>query len=229
MGYGQWVIDREKTMELFGYDPDSLSHGSKKPVHCKCEACGFESNLHYRSSNKKHICLSIIDGLKKCYKCKQNLLVEEHFSKNRSTFDGYQKVCKNCFSNYSSVKAGYRKKSDKIKTDLTLYLRNKIANIKSRCKLKNIEFSLSEDYINKLYIQQGGLCYFTKIQMVHNQGRHQYNSISIERLDPNLGYVDNNVKLCLFSLNSFKGMMNENEFKEFLRIIIPKLKEYSES
>jgi hypothetical protein len=228
MSYGQWNIDKDKTIESYGYNPETLSYGSKKPVCCVCINCGMEAILHYRSSNKKHICKSVINGFKKCFKCKETMIAEDCFSKNKSTYDGYQKVCKNCFSNYNSVKNGYKKKNNNIKTNLTLYLRNKIANIKHRCKLKNIEFNLSDDYINKLFLEQKGLCYFTNIPMVHNEGQHQYNSISIERLDPSIGYIDNNVKLCLFSLNSFKGMMNESEFKSFLKEILPKLKEYSE-
>ena len=66
------------------------------------------------------------------------------------------------------------------------------------------------------------------IEIIHNEGCSQYNSISIERLTSEKGYTKNNVVLSSFSLNSFKGMMSEIEFKQFLNEVIPKLIEYKD-
>jgi hypothetical protein len=228
MAYGQWKVDVKATIEEFGYNPNELSYGSRKPVKCICEACGMVANKRFRESNAKHRCESIINGRKKCYKCKTFKPLEE-FSKNKSTFDGYQKVCKDCFSNYDSVKKSYKKKQNKLKTDLKTYLRNKTSNLERKCKLKNLPFDLDKDYIYNLFLKQDGKCYFTGIDIKHNIGCHQYDSISIERLDPNGGYTKNNTVLSSFALNSFKGMMNESEFKNFLNLIIPNLVEYKNS
>lgn len=228
MAYGQWKVDINATIEEFGYNPNELSYGSKKPVKCVCEACGIVANKRFRESNAKHRCASIINGEKKCYKCKTFKPLDD-FSKNKSTFDGYQKVCKDCFSSYDSVKKSYKKKQNKLKTDLKTYLRNKTSNLERKCKLKNLPFDLDKDYIYNLFLKQDGKCYFTGIDIKHNIGCHQYDSISIERLDPNGGYTKNNTVLSSFALNSFKGMMNESEFKNFLNLIIPNLVEYKNS
>lgn len=225
MSYGQWVVDKEATIKEFGYSPDELSYGSRKPVKCVCESCGIKADKRFRESSRKHICKSIIDGKKRCFKCKTFKLVEE-FSKNRSTFDGYQKVCKNCFSNYDSVKRGYKKKSDNLKIDLELYLANKISTLNKKCKLKNLDFDLVKGDIYELFKKQNGLCYYTGIEIKHNRGCSQYDSISVDRLDPNIGYVKSNIVLASYNINSLKGMMTESEFKEYLKIIIPKLDEY---
>lgn len=225
MSYGQWRIEKELTFKEFGYTGDELSKGSQKPVKCICDSCGIIANKRFRESNAKHICKSIIDGKKKCFKCKELKLVEE-FSKNRSTFDGYQKCCKECFGNYESVKKNYNKKNKTLKTDLKVYLRNKTSGLERKCKTKNLEFDLSKEYLFELYEKQNGKCYFTDIEIKHNLGCHQYDSISVERLNPNLGYIKTNVVLSCFAINSFKGMMQEKEFKMFLGIIIPKLIEY---
>jgi hypothetical protein len=225
MSYGQWKIDKELTLKEFGYTGDELMKNSNKPVKCVCESCGIVANKRFRESNAKHICKSIINGKKKCFKCKELKLVEE-FSKNRSNFDGYQKCCKECFSNYDSVKKGYNKKNNILKTDLKIYLRNKTSELQRKCKRKNLEFNLTKEWLYELYEKQNGKCYFTDIEIKHNLGCHQYDSISVERLDPNLGYIKSNVVLSSFAVNSFKGMMTENEFKIFLEKIIPKLIEY---
>lgn len=225
MSYGQWRIDEEATIKEFGYYSKELSYGSKKPVKCVCESCGLVTNKRLRESNRKHICKTIIDGNKKCFKCKTFKPVEE-FSKNRSTIDGYQKCCKECFANYDSVKSNYKKKNDTLKTDLMVYLRNKTSSLERKCKIKNLDFDLDKNFLYEMYLKQEGKCFFTDIEIKHNIGCHQYDSISVERLDPNLGYVKNNVVLSSFSINSFKGMMNEDEFKKYLNLIIPKLEKY---
>ena len=86
----------------------------------------------FRESSRKHRCASIIDGKKKCCGCKKFRLIDE-FSKNRSTFDGYQKLCKECFSNAPSVKKAYKNKSDNLKNNLNIYFRAKTTVIKNKC------------------------------------------------------------------------------------------------
>lgn len=225
MSYGQWKIDENATLKEFGYDSSTLTIGTIKVVKCVCDSCGMIATKRFREAKAKHICKSIIDGKKKCFKCKESKLIEE-FSKNRSTFDGYQKCCKECFSNYESVKKGYIKKSYNLKNDLKIYLRNKTSGLERKCKVKNLDFDLTKEFIYELYLSQNGNCYYTGLEIKHNIGCHQYDSISVERLDPNIGYIKSNVVLAAFAINSFKGMMTETEFKNYLTIIIPKLIEY---
>lgn len=225
MSYGQWKIDEEATFKEFGYESSNLTIGTIKVVKCVCDSCGIVATKRFREAKAKHICKSIINGKKKCYKCKEIKLVEE-FSKNRSTFDGYQKCCKECFSDYDSVKRGYKKKSSNLKTELIIYLRNKTSFLERKSKQKNLAFDLTKDVLFELYQKQLGKCYYTNLPIKHNIGCHQYDSISVERLDPNIGYIKTNIVLASFAINSFKGMMTETEFKEYLTIILPKLNEY---
>ena len=225
MSYGIWKINENLTFSEFGYYSHELNKGSNKPVKCECETCGIIVNKHYRFVKSKHRCNPIIDDKKKCFKCKCFKLTEE-FSKNRSNFDGYQKVCKECFSNYECVKKAYINKSNKLKTSLEVYLNNKISGLKRKCVLKNLPFNIEKGHLIELYHKQNGRCYYSDIEIKHNNIL-QYDSLSIERLNPEEGYVMGNVVLVSFSLNSFKGMMNEIEFKQFLTKIIPNLIEYN--
>ncbi len=85
MSYGQWKIDEEATLKEFNYNSLKLTKGSKKPVICVCESCGLITNKRFREATAKHICKSIINGKKKCFKCKTFKIVDE-FSKNRLPF-----------------------------------------------------------------------------------------------------------------------------------------------
>jgi len=225
MSYGQWVIQEKETTEEFGYVVSGLTYGSRKPVVCVCSDCGVRANKRFREAKRKHICKSIIDGEKRCFKCNQRKELSE-FSKNRSTFDGYQKCCKECFSNYDSVKRGYKKKSKLLKTDLEVYLRNKTSGLKRKSERMGLEFDLPKTFLYETLLKQNHKCYYTDIEIKHNEGCHQFDSISVERLDPMLGYTKDNVVLASYTINSFKGIMNELEFKLYLDLIIPKLIEY---
>ena len=227
MSYGQWKINEELTFKEFNYYSTNLTKGSNKPVKCECLSCGMITNKRFRESNSRHRCNPIINGLKKCFKCKDFKSIDE-FSKNKSNYDGYQKVCKDCFSNYTCVKNGYKRKSFKIKNSLEYYFNTKLSLLKNKCSLKNLPFDLEKGDLLKLFNKQEGKCYYTGIEITHNVGCSQYNSISIERLTPELGYTKGNVVLSSFNMNSFKGMMNENEFKNFLKKVIPKLIEYKD-
>jgi hypothetical protein len=225
MAYGKWKIEEELTFNEYGYYSNSLTKGSKKPVKCKCEACGVIANKRFRESNAKHICKSIIDGKKKCFKCKL-FKPTDTFSKNRNSTDGFSKLCKECYSNYDCVKNGYNKKSSNLKTNLKEYLKYKHNYFKYKSKMKNIDFDLESNTLYELYETQNGKCYYTGIDIIHNLGCSNYNSISVERLEPSMGYTKDNIVLAAFNINSLKGMMSENEFKLFLDRIIPNLIKY---
>ena len=227
MAYGEWKIEPELTFKEFGYTVESLTIGSHKPVVVCCQFCKAVTYKRIKDSNKKHMCKSIIDGKKRCFKCKKIKNVEEEFSKNRSTFDGYQKVCKNCFANYDCVKNGYNKKSKKIKDNLIDYFGLKIVGCKMRCKKLNLPLDIDKEFLLKLYELQNGKCYYSNIEMTRERGKFTENSISIDRIDPIKGYVKENVVLCAYAINSLKGSLNEREFKDFLQRVLPALQMYS--
>ena len=227
MSYGQWKINEELTIKEFGYSSIGLTRGSQKPVKCECLSCGMIVNKKFVYSQSKHRCTPIIDGKKKCFKCKEWKVTDE-FSKNKSNFDGYQKVCKECFSNYKCVKEGYNKKNHKYKNSLEDYFNFKLANLKKKCELQSVPFDLKKGDLLEKYNLQGGKCYYSNIEIIHNMGKVNYNSISVERLTPENGYTKDNVVLCSFNVNSFKGGMSELEFKEYLNLVIPKLIEYKD-
>lgn len=225
MSYGQWKINEELTFEEFGYYSHNLSNGTKKPVKCTCLSCGITSNKEFKYSTSKHRCNPIIDNKKRCFKCEERKFVEE-FSKNKSNFDGYQKVCKNCFSKYGCVKRGYKKKNESYKNCLESYFNSKLSTLRKKCELQNVPFDLKKGDLFEVYNSQNRKCYYSKIDIIHNVGKLDYNSISIDRLSPEKGYTKENIVLCSFNINSFKGIMNESEFKEFLNLVLPNLIEY---
>lgn len=50
-------------------------------------------------------------------------------------------------------------------------------------------------------------------------GWQKRDSLSLDRKNPDLGYVVGNVARCCFGVNSFKGRLNEIQFKDTLQKI----------
>jgi hypothetical protein len=227
MPYGDWEILENETFEEYGYRTTDLTRGSRKPVKVFCKGCNLKTIYVFKNLKRKHRCAPVVNGKKRCYKCKTWLKLES-FSKNRSVFGGYQKACKDCFANYDCVKKGYKKQNRKIKDNIEDYLRAKSNNTKNRIKKKNFAFDIDGEYLLKQYQSQEGKCYYSKTPIFHNKGTYDFDSISIERLDPDKGYVRGNVVLCAYGINSFKGIFTEKEFRGKLREILPALKNYAE-
>lgn len=230
MAYGNWIINVTDTITEYGYDPVDLSEGSHKPIHVSCENCGIRAIKEKRCSQRKHLCPTTIDDKKHCFKCKEWKKLEE-FSKNRHVFGGYSKLCKECFSIEPSVRKGYKQKASKLKLDLETYLKYRVGNLRGSIKSKKrgTEITIVGQDLVELYNLQKGKCFYSGIEIIHSPGIHAYNSISVDRLDPNKGYTKENIVLCAFAINSFKGGLNEQEFKELIKQIIPALEQYSKN
>ena len=79
---------------------------------------------------------------------------------------------------------------------------------------KPIVFEIDLKYINELYYKQQGRCNITNILMVHECGK--LNSISIDRINSNFGYVKDNIQLLCQFINLGKHNKDNNKTIEFL-------------
>jgi hypothetical protein len=218
----------DETFEEFGYYSSELDVESRKPVKAICVDCNLKHYRKMRDINRFHKCALIIDGKKRCFSCKTRLDVEE-FSKSRNSPSGYAKQCRKCYANYPCVIRNYKKKSERLKTDIVAYFKQRVNGLRSTAKKKNLDFDLDYRYLLDLYESQDRKCYYTGEEIVHNEGVFQMNSISIDRLNPSEGYVKGNVTMCSFAVNSFKNNLNICEFKEYLKTILPNLTKFAES
>lgn len=80
---------------------------------------------------------------------------------------------------------------------------------------------ISPEFLQKLYEKQNGLCAISGIEMsyVAGQGRIGTN-ISIDRIDPDKGYTQDNIQLVTCDVNRIKGVLSMNELYELCTNII---------
>lgn len=82
------------------------------------------------------------------------------------------------------------------------------------------ECDLDGSYLVRLYHQQKGLCYYTGQQLIIAPRQQLLETVSIDRLTPNLGYTRGNVVLCAYEVNTSKGSRTEAEFYVFCEKVL---------
>ena len=97
---------------------------------------------------------------------------------------------------------------------------NLITTSKYRCKISKRDHTIDVEYIRNLYIQQNGKCAITGIDMIIRGDICAANSpysISLDRIDSNLGYIPGNVWLVCTGINLMKSRLSMNQFIDFCK------------
>jgi len=132
----------------------------------------------------------------------------------------YRSECINCSKEYALVYNENNselislKKKEKItvhKNNIRFHVQNKIATWR---KASIIPSDLTVDYLVNLYNKQDGYCFYTGEKMLFGwvDGKINHNSLSLDKLDPEKGYVQGNVVWCTYLINTMKQNLNEQQF-----------------
>lgn len=82
---------------------------------------------------------------------------------------------------------------------------------------------IDEEYLVKLWTEQEGKCAITKIPLKQRTGFYTDpktpDTVSIDRIDSNLGYIKGNVQIVALSINYAKNDFSSKVFNEFLKAI----------
>lgn len=136
-----------------------------------------------------------------CIICRTNMV----YIKSPDTKTEYGNKCMNCYYARHRFYHARRMSKNPLLTRLKANLKSDIKNaIKKQLK---VDITV-QDLIEK-YHQQNGMCYYTGIKMtcspiMRGRGRWDYDSVSIDRKIPSLGYTKDNVVLCCFWANTAK-------------------------
>lgn len=222
---GTRIIDREKTIDLFGYDPDLLSHGSAKKVVSNCSQCGEIFHLAKRRTNHIHNCKVIRNETMICSKCKEWKSLHDFFS-TKTGKNNLRSECKSCYANHESNRQHHLNKKNRRKfayaNDMRFYIKNILSSIKDRCNKNNIPFDLSVDFLLKLWDEQTGKCYYTSISMKKEEfedRKSEWSSPSVDRIIPSVGYIEGNVNWVCSGVNWFKGRLDNYNFLNIINNI----------
>ena len=153
---------------------------------------------------------------KKCSKCQEEKCLNDfYYHKMRKQ---YMSSCKMCNTKECNVYQRKQRKEQNIK----FVANTRSAEIRRKCKDKNIPFD--SDIRNILIDQwekQKGLCFYSGRQMSISGDYHiNLNAMTIDRVDPKLGYVNGNVVMCCRIFNAMKQNLVYDEFMNHCKEVL---------
>lgn len=160
---------------------------------------GYLNKQGLKSPYTSSTIIDLGEGMVECTKCGR-VLPREQLPWGRVTKYPYQlSYCRDCCT--AAVVANSRK-------SIPQYLMHRHRSVKSRARETGTPFDLPGGYLADLYTRQGGRCFYTDEEMkVYFGTKHsgsRRDSLSVDKIVPELGYVVGNVVLCIFRANAVK-------------------------
>lgn len=186
-----------------------------------------------------------INNLKFCNKCKTEKALAD-FHKNKRSNDGFHFWCKSCVSEYGKQSRinnpySYNKSKERHRDYMKVYgpilwqrdkgdkekillrtkrweryrasIRGKFACWKKNATKRGLEWNLTLRDIEALPMT----CYYTGLELTVEP--FFSNTVSLDRLDSNLGYYPENVVLCCKVINVMKSTLPVSRFIELCKMI----------
>lgn len=136
---------------------------------------------------------------------------KDYFTTFISRRDGevFQTKCKTCERLYVQSK----------NSQPLIYLKSLIRGILKDPKRISKGFNLDYTFIIELYNKQNKKCAITGIEMTTLKGKGLYfSNVSIDRIDPTIGYLKSNVQLVCFWANQAKSNLDNTQFKKMISL-----------
>lgn len=206
----------------------------KDGFETQCKSCQKEIKLRKLEANKDNVPKEKI-----CRICKDMLSIE-NFGVNRSYADGYDTRCKKCRNKAAAIQRDKHReknnkkyvdryhsdpefKSKRLKMSKKSFIKSKKNNpekwilysAKTRAKALGLEFNLEESDIT---IPK--FCPILNIELTIGGNKQTPNSASIDRIDPNKGYIKGNIKIISMQANVMKNNATIEELQEFSKNIM---------
>lgn len=203
-----------KSIITFSCDKGHLCETKAKYIiydNCGCRFCAYEKKEKVLRIDVKDIENKICS---KCGELKNN----SYFGKLKTNIDGLRHICKLC-----RRKENLGKLNKRSINSINYCIRHPFRFLSQRCfsnhrkKAFLEKFDVTEDYLIEIYNKQNGKCFWSNNQMsIENVSTSKLDTISVDRIDCNKGYIKDNIVLCFKFFNLGRGNMNYIEFSKFL-------------
>ncbi|MBD3350017.1 MAG: hypothetical protein GF364_00845 [Candidatus Lokiarchaeota archaeon] len=196
------MIVWSRTTKDFGVTEGNVTKRSK--VWFKCGNCGKEYVLSYKTIIERGRC-----ERNKCKFCANQFLTETQRETRKNSY------VKKCRENYTEEKKRklnqyYLKSWKTLVTRRVLTIEDKHGTCDITC-----------EYVATMLKNQDYKCKLSGVQLTHTKS---LNSMSIDRIDNNLGHIKNNVQLICRGLNIAKNKHTNNNIIQFLDCLCNKRK-----
>lgn len=150
---------------------------------------------------------------KKCNKCKE-VKEDSYFTKDLSSSDELRAHCKECAKDYWN---NYKENNKEKLAQRSQQNRDAraLSNIKRRAKQKNLSFDLSLEDIQGVLV-----CPVFGFELKRSIGKATKDSLSVDRIYPEKGYVKDNIQIMSNKANTMKQDATPEELLMFADWII---------
>jgi len=181
-------------------------------------------------TDEKYTEINDISYLYKCTKCnifKPNSEYSRDNTRAKGRDRAYVTQCKKCRALYMKDELSKENKKVSRKKQNKKHRLSVIFNSsKGNAKKKGIEHSISLNYLEELWNNQNGLCYYTNKPMLKSLEniKDNHDSVSIDRIDSSKGYIIGNIVLCRWVINRMKNDLSNSYFLETISEIYKNFK-----
>jgi hypothetical protein len=99
-----------------------------------------------------------------------------------------------------------------------------LINSRKRASKKGLNFDIDKEFILNLFDKQGGKCFYSGVSLnivkEDSSTFHDPLKMTLDCIDPKLGYTRGNVVWCAYCVNAFKQKMPANQMFEICKGII---------
>lgn len=220
--YGDVIMRDDLTVAAYGYTTVSKPRGGRTTVVVECSRCHTVLRRELRNAMSRHQCPSLVGNIRHCNHCKTFKDLSQ-FHKNSGEVCGYAKLCKECYNKYkaaSKYDVGRKRRIEESGSagDYRPWLSRRVIGLMCNARLKDMFCNITPSYMLDMWESQNHRCYYTDHLMIPSMNNTiaRWNSPSVDKKTPDLGYTVGNVVWCTFAVNSFKGSLTELEFKDML-------------
>lgn len=182
----------------------------------KSEYPGAQINLSKYANGTKKAWYFPESNEKICAKCGARKSTLTDFFRHSSTQDGFHSWCKLCCKEGSE--RSREKKYSTFEGRITTFLRTCAKSAEKR----GHKCTITRQDLIDLWLSQDGLCYYSDLPMEIKPA--ESTSVSVERLDSNVGYTRENTVLCCNAINRMKSDFTVDEFIHFCRSVSEKFR-----
>jgi hypothetical protein len=96
-------------------------------------------------------------------------------------------------------------------------------NIKHNAKLRNLEYSVTGEYLWFLYLRQSKKCALTDLPICFaSSSTSSDGTASLDRIDSDEGYIEGNIQWIHKDINQMKWNFDQNDFISYCKLIATK-------
>lgn len=125
------------------------------------------------------------------------------------------------FIGYVYRKSGIREKWCTKQAWFSLNIREVLRACRKRARRRNVECTITKEYLEKIY-PTDSICPVFNTQMGFALGDRN-RSASIDRIDPNIGYVPGNVQWISMKANTLKNNAHPYELMRLARFLVKQM------